>query len=273
MANRPTPILLHFFLRLLRLFAAPSLNFSPLRQLAAACCVLHPLAAVAQEKPPPEPPRGLRLLCVAADQPVRLLVAEPGEKGWLPRWRITLAAANLGDPIAIKGKEFALALDASPAPATPPPPGLAARINGEVTPVVPFTQSTLPGAGSSVAVLVPTGDKDKPFRIRLLDADPGRFRAGQILVHNFTGETVLGTLGGNRLSLGPDQEVVAEAKADRQANMAQITLGLKSAENGGRPFCDTRWPAVVAYRRYLFVLPRPGQVPTVFVMPEYPPFR
>ena len=228
---------------------------------------------VAQEKPEAEPSRGLRLLCVAADQPVRLLVAEPGEKGWLPRWRLTLAAANLGDPIAIKGKEFALALDSSPAPATPPPPGLAARITGDVTPVVPFTQATLPGSGSTLAVLVPTGEKDKPFRIRLLDVDSGRFRAGQILVHNFSTETVIGTLGGNRLSLGPDHEVITEAKADRQANMAQITLGLKESAVEARPFCDTRWPAAVTYRRYLFILPRSGQTPTVFVMPEYPPFR
>lgn len=249
------------------------MNLTPLHRLAAPLCLLLPLVAAAQEKASTEPGRGVRLLCVAVDKPVRLVVAEPGDKGWLPRWRLTLAAANLGDPITIKGKDFALALDSTPAPATAPPPGLAARIAGEVEPVVPFAQATLPGSGSSLAVLAPTGDEHKPFRIRLIDSDPARFRGGQILVHNFTTETVVGLLGGNRISLAPDQELVSTAKADRKANMAQITLGLKSGEGAGRPFCDTRWPAEVAYRRYLFILPRPGESPTVFVMPEYPPFR
>lgn len=54
--------------------------------------------------------------------------------------------------------------------------------------------------------------------------------------------------------------------------MAQITSA-KLLEEGWEPFCDTRWPGKVDYRRYLFLLPRADGNIQTFVMPEYLPYR
>jgi hypothetical protein len=247
----------------------------PLSMAWLACACIHAQTTDSSPSKAAEKkaPHSLRLLCVEASPAAsQLVVAEKTDKGWVARWRLSVSSSFMTDPLGLSSRQLALAIDP-----TPPPPnggfnGPALFIKDELI-VKPITEFELPATDSATAILVPkAGDQASPYRVIVLDANQQRFGAGKILVQNFTTHVVGGMFGGKSAKLASGQSAIVEPGIDQEADMAQITLA-KQVGDQWEPFCDTRWPGKVDYRRYLLLIPRGDGSIHPFVMPEYPPFR
>lgn len=238
-------------------------------------------SAIQAQTPDPPPtktaekkaPHTLRLLCVEANPDAsQLVVAEKTDKGWVARWRLSVSSAFMTDPLGLSSRQLAIAIDPSPPPPNGGFNGPAVMLKDELL-VKPITEFELPATDSATAVLVAkTGEKGASYRVIVLDANQQRFGAGKILVQNFTTHLVGGVFGGKSAKLASGQSTIIEPGIDQEADMAQITLA-KQVGDEWEPFCDTRWPGKVDYRRYLLLIPRADGSIHPFVMPEYPPFR
>lgn len=217
-------------------------------------------------------PHSLRLLCVD-DVPAasRLVVMEKTDDGWVARWRLTVSAGFLTDPMGLGSRSLGLAIDPAPPPADGAFNGPATRVTKAIE-VKPFVEFQLPDSDTATAVLVAGPAKGPPFRVIPLDTKNARFGIGKTLVQNFTPKVVAGMFGGKAAKIGPGETAILEPGSDQPGDMAQITLATQAGE-AWAPFCDTRWPAKTDYRRYLLLIPRADGSVHPFVMPEYPPFR
>jgi hypothetical protein len=224
---------------------------------------------------PPKSAHSLRLLCVdAVPAASRLIVLEKSDDGWVARWRISVSAGFITDPLGFASRSLGLAVD----PAPPAPNGAfngpALRIDGALE-VTPFAEFQLPASDTATAVLVamPAGKTTgPPYRVITLDTQASSFGVGKMLVQNFTPQLVAGVFGGKVAKIQPGKSAIVEPGSDQPGEMAQITLATRNGD-AWIPFCDTRWPAKTDYRRYLLLIPRADGTVQPFVMPEYPPFR
>lgn len=241
--------------------------------LACACTYAQTADSSPAKAVEKKAPHSLRLLCVEASPAAsQLVVAEKTDKGWVARWRLSVSSSFMTDPLGLSSRQLALALDPSPPPPNGGFNGPAVLIKDELI-VKPIAEFELPATDIATAVLVPrTGDQASPYRVIVLDANQQRFGAGKILVQNFTTHVVGGKFGGKSAKLASGQSAIVEPGVDQEADMAQITLAKQVGEEW-EPFCDTRWPGKVDYRRYLLLIPRGDGSIHPFVMPEYPPFR
>lgn len=238
--------------------------------LTSAFCSISP----GQAAPPKEDksPHSLRLLCVdAVPEATRLVVMEKTDDGWVARWRLTVSAGFLTDPLGLASRSLGLAVDPAPPPANGAFNGPAVRVTTAVD-AKPFAEFQLPDSNTATAVLV-AGKKEGPaYRVIPLDTQTSNFGIGKMLVQNFTPKVVAGMFGGKAAKIEPGKSTIIEPGIDQPGEMAQITLATQSGDSWA-PFCDTRWPAKTDYRRYLLLIPRADGSVHPFVMPEYPPFR
>lgn len=223
-------------------------------------------------KPKESAPHSLRLLCVdAAPEASRLLLMEKTDDGWVARWRLTVSAGFLTDPMGFGKRALGLAIDPSPPPAAGAFNGPAVPVTGAVE-AKPFAEFELPSSDTATAVLVAGPSKEKPYRVIPLDTPATRFGVGKTLVQNFTPKVVAGKFGGKTAKIEPGKTEIIEPGIDQPGEMSQITLAVQAGE-AWTTFCDTRWPAKTEYRRYLLLIPRADGSVHPFMMPEYPPFR
>lgn len=213
----------------------------------------------------------LRLLCVgAAPQSQNLILAEKVGDAWLGKWRVSVADQSFSDPMAVASKTLCLAIDPSPPPANGGFTGPVSPIK-EALEVQPLLTFSLPAGNAATAVLLPVGNaaaNQPPYRVVVLNSSKSRFADGQVMLQNFTSSPVAGILGGRSVKLKPGGSAVVEPGIDQEADMAQVTLA-REQEGQWVPFCDTRWPAKVDYRRYVLLLPRGDGGIFPFIMPEY----
>lgn len=236
-------------------------------------CSLAPLSP-GQATPPAtaKSPHSLRLLCVdAVPAATRLVVLEKTDQGWAARWRLTVSAGFLTDPLGFASRSLGLALDPAPPPADSAFNGPAVRVTTPME-LKPFAEFQLPASDTATAVLVAGPAKGPPYRVIPLDTQTASFGIGKMLVQNFTPQVVAGVFGGKSAKIEPGKSAIIEPGIDQPGEMAQITLATQAGD-GWAPFCDTRWPAKTDYRRYLLLIPRADGSVQPFVMPEYPPFR
>jgi hypothetical protein len=220
----------------------------------------------------PSSPHSLRLLCVdAVPAASRLVVMEKTDDGWVARWRLTVSAGFLTDPIGLGTRSLGLAIDPAPPPAAGAFNGPATRVTTAIE-ATPFAEFQLPDSDTATAILVAGPEKGPPYRVISLDTRNARFGIGKTLVQNFTPKIVAGMFGGKAARIEPGTTIIIEPGSDQPGEMAQITLATQAGE-AWAPFCDTRWPAKTDYRRYLLLIPRADGSVHPFVMPEYPPFR
>ena len=224
---------------------------------------------------PAKSPHSLRLLCVdAVPAASRLIVLEKSDDGWVARWRISVSAGFITDPLGFGSRSLGLAIDPAPPEADGSFNGPALRIDTPME-VTPFAEFQLPASDTATAVLVAmASDKTTgpPYRVIILDTQASSFGVGKMLVQNFTPHPVAGVFGGKVATLQPGKFAIIEPGSDQPGEMAQITLATRNGD-AWTPFCDTRWPAKTDYRRYLLLIPRADGSVQPFVMPEYPPFR
>lgn len=231
---------------------------------------LHAQQPTAPPAPPAPPAHSLRIICVEpAKDAERLIIAEKTEKGWEGRYRFTVARSFMGDPLAFKTQNLALALDPKPAAANSQP-GRATPVEAG-TMVEPFATLDLPASNKAIAVLTAAADPAKKYRTFLLDTAANRFGAGQILIYNLTSGNIGGVFGGTPLKLASGTQGIITPDVDQPNDMAQITIARQVGEKL-IPFCDTRWPVKVEFRRYVLLLQKANGSVSPIVMPEFPPF-
>jgi hypothetical protein len=246
--------------------------------LLLAGAITPPLCAQSAPPKTPKSPHSLRLLCVdAVPAASRLVVMEKTDQGWVARWRLTVSAAFLTDPLGFASRSLGLAVDPAPPPANGAFNGPAVRVTTALQ-AKPFAEFELPASDTATAVLVaapatPDGAAPAPpYRVIPLDTQAANFGEGKMLVQNFTPQVVAGMFGGKPAKIQPGKSVIIEPGSDQPGEMAQITLATQAGD-AWSPFCDTRWPAKTDYRRYLLLIPRADGSIHPFVMPEFPPFR
>jgi hypothetical protein len=204
----------------------------------------------------------------------RLIVLEKTDDGWVARWRLTVSAGFITDPLGFGSRSLGLAVDPAPPTSNGAFNGPAVRIDTPME-LTPFAEFQLPASDTATAVLVATSpDKTTgyPYRVIPLDTQAGSFGIGRILVQNLTPQVVAGVFGGKVARIQPGKSAIIEPGSDQPGDMAQVTLATR-IDDAWVPFCDTRWPARTDYRRYLLLIPRNDSSIHPFVMPEYPPFR
>lgn len=240
-----------------------------------ACSMAPFLCGQSGPATPPKSPYSLRLLCVdAVPAGSRLIVLEKTDAGWVARWRISVSAGFITDPLGFASRSLGLAVDPAPPASNGAFNGPAVRIDTAME-VTPFAEFQLPASDTATAVLVamsPGEASGPPYRVIPLDTQSTRFGVGKMLVQNFTPQIVAGVFGGKVAKIQPGKSAIVEPGSDQPGEMAQITLAARSGD-AWVPFCDTRWPAKTDYRRYLLLIPRADGSVHPFVMPEYPPFR
>lgn len=240
-----------------------------------ACSIVSSLRAQSDPATPPKSAHSLRLLCVdAVPAASRLIVLEKTEDGWVARWRLSVSAGFITDPLGFASRSLGLAVDPAPPTSSGAFNGPAVRIDTPME-VTPFAEFQLPASDTATAVLVAmSSDKTTgpPYRVITLDTQASNFGAGKMLIQNFTPQVVAGVFGGKVAKVQPGKSAIIEPGSDQPGDMAQITLATRTGD-AWAPFCDTRWPAKTDYRRYLLLIPRADGSVQPFVMPEYPPFR
>ncbi len=237
------------------------------------------LAQEAEKKPSPH---SLRLLCVGEVKGMEnLIIAEKSGEVWLARWRITVATQTISDVMGFATRDLCIALDPAPPKKNDNFCGPAQKIKDTLE-VKPLTAFSLPDSDTAIAILTPKvtdpnakPDASQPYRVIMLDGAKERFGDGKVLVQNFSNQIVAGVFGGKSVQINPGKTEIVQPGIDTEPEMSQITLAAKkdSKADQWEPFCDTRWPAKVAYRRYMLLLPRADGGIHPFIMPEYPPYR
>lgn len=240
-----------------------------------ACFIARSLHGQSGPATPPKSSHSLRLLCVdGVPAASHLIVLEKTDDGWVARWRLTVSAGFITDPLGFATRSLGLAVDPAPPSSNGAFNGPAVRIDTQME-VTPFAEFRLPASDNATAVLVamsPGKTTGPPYRVITLDTQTTSFGAGKMLVQNFTPHIVAGVFGGKSAKILPGKSAIIEPGSDQAGDMAQITMATRSGD-AWVPFCDTRWPAKTDYRRYLLLIPRADGSVQPFVMPEYPPFR
>lgn len=97
-----------------------------------------------------------------------------------------------------------------------------------------------------------------PVRIQLIDANPTRFRTGQMLWFNLTPNSVGGTLGSQKLNLAANSRAIIDAPAN-SAEDYLVNLAYRIPENPNLyPLCETKWLHDPRSRSVYFIFNTPG---------------
>ena len=108
-----------------------------------------------------------------------------------------------------------------------------------------------------------------PVKMQIIDANPERFRKGQMLWFNLTANRVGGPLGSTSLELDPNSRKITDPPAARNEDF-QVNLAYRMPGNERLyPLCETKWRHDPLSRTVLFVLPQQGnRTPRILGIPD-----
>lgn len=147
-------------------------------------------------------------------------------------------------------------------------------------PAAPATPEEVPPGAPAAAIPEPITDfyllvssdpanAIAPVKMQIIDADPEKFRMGQMLWFNLTANRVGGPLGSSSLNLAPNSRKITEAPASRNEDFL-VNLSYRMPGNERLyPLCETKWRHDPLSRTVLFVLPQQGnRTPRILGIPD-----
>lgn len=205
-------------------------------------CIGH--AAAVDETSGKKPPRTCRILFLAPpdDAPDKAFLHD----GKSVR-EVTLPSMNLSDVYEIAAGDITLRiLPRQPVAGEPLPSG---------APAVALPEAI---RDCYLIVAMDPDNKIMPLGMRIIDANPAGFKAGQMMWMNLSTHTVGGKLGKNTLNLKPQSRVIVDAPAGGFENYP-VKLGYLPEEGRqAEPLCSTVWRHNPEARSVIFVMMSPN---------------
>lgn len=113
-------------------------------------------------------------------------------------------------------------------------------------------------------------NKVAPVRMEVINANEDRLKAGQMLWFNLSDKRVGGTVGSEKLVIGPGKRALLDAPA-RGGKDYPVDIGYQLPGNPQvYPLCETKWRHDPASRSAAFIIPpKRGRTPRILVFPDY----
>jgi hypothetical protein len=113
-------------------------------------------------------------------------------------------------------------------------------------------------------------NKVLPISMQVVDADPAKFRKGQILWFNLTKNRIGGKLGPERLDLKPNSRQISKAAASEVGSFPVELFYQMPGEKSVWPLCKTEWSHNPSGRMVMFVLQEEGRLaPQIMSFPDF----
>lgn len=109
-----------------------------------------------------------------------------------------------------------------------------------------------------------------PLKLDVINADPSKFKNGDMLWCNLTKNTVEGNLAEHELMLAPGDRKVVQSPAAGGADYAvKLAFRIPNDERL-RPLCETTWKQDLNTRTYQLIIDQPNSmVPRITGFPDY----
>jgi hypothetical protein len=114
------------------------------------------------------------------------------------------------------------------------------------------------------------GNETAPVKVQVINAGTEQLKLGQMLWFNLTANHIGGTVGRQKMVLGPQSRSVVEAPA-AQSEGYPVNLGYRRPGNEALyPLCETKWHHDPRSRSLVFVIAEQGvRTPRVLAFPDY----
>ena len=97
-----------------------------------------------------------------------------------------------------------------------------------------------------------------PVKLQVIDADPVKFKNGQMLWFNLTSSSVGGRVGTENLTMAPNSKTILNAPASTNEDY-NVNLSFRlPGEDRLNPLCETKWQHDTRTRSVLFVINQDG---------------
>ncbi|MES2924796.1 MAG: hypothetical protein V4819_24795 [Verrucomicrobiota bacterium] len=113
-------------------------------------------------------------------------------------------------------------------------------------------------------------NKIAPVKLQVIDADPAKFRKGQMLWFNLTANSIGGQVGTESLAMAANSKTILNAPAAKNGDY-NVNLSFRMpGDERLNPLCETKWQYDAGTRTVLFVIPQEGvRIPRVLGFPDY----
>ena len=145
----------------------------------------------------------------------------------------------------------------------------------------PETPEQIPAGAPGVEVAEGIGDfyllisndpKNKviPVAMKVVDADPGKFRRGEMLWFNLTENRIGGKLGSEKFDLKPNSRQISKAPINEAGQFPVELYFLMPGKEDIWPLCETKWIHNPNGRVVMFVISEKGvRVPRLMGFPDF----
>ncbi|MCU0795946.1 MAG: hypothetical protein MUF31_08425 [Akkermansiaceae bacterium] len=229
-----------------------------LRPLAVFLCMT--LAAFAQN----DGKVSLRTLCFQHVDDIREVQVLQGPEGKESGVPVKLFTSAFSDAVEISVKDGILrfAVPVEDAEAGKP----AFRVVAE---------AKSPGGERQLAIFFPSGDKDMPYRVSLMDESESSFPMGSTRIYNLTPTDARFTIGERAAEIASGKMAVLDLPEKVNAlNQATVRFYLKNRDGEWEVISSTVWQATDGMRGLALAFLHPTtKTPTVNCLQETPPWR
>ncbi|MES2661074.1 MAG: hypothetical protein V4689_20800 [Verrucomicrobiota bacterium] len=113
-------------------------------------------------------------------------------------------------------------------------------------------------------------NKIAPVKLQVIDADPAKFKNGQMLWFNLTANSVGGQVGTQKLAMTANSRTILDAPASKSEDF-NVNLSFRiPGDERLHPLCETKWQHDSRSRTVLFVINQGGsRVPRILGFPDY----
>jgi len=206
----------------------------------------------------------LRTLCFQHVDDIREVQVLQGKEGAESGVPVKLFTSAFSDEVEIKVGEGGLRFGVPVADAAP---------GEEAFKVV--AKGRTPGGSRLLAVFFPSGEKDMPYRVSIIDESESNFPMGSTLIYNLTPTDARFTIGERAVEIASGKMAKVELpKKVNALNQTTVRFYLKNMGGEWEVVSSTVWQATDAMRGLALAYLHPlTQIPTVNCLQETPPWR
>lgn len=113
-------------------------------------------------------------------------------------------------------------------------------------------------------------NKTVPVKMQVIDADSSKFKRGEMLWFNLTGNSVGGKVGSEQLAMAANSRTILKSPASGSEDYVVNLSYRMPGDERLHPLCETKWLHDTRSRTLLFVVNQPGsRTPRVLGFPDY----